>query len=201
MNTKQLGQIKQFAKSYYQKNDQFHQWGHAVLTVKYARMLARQYKKVNLNILDAACYLHDIGRVNKDDGHPEESAKLAEPFLRKIGLNEEETKAVIHAVEIHAKERIREAETIEAKLLFDSDKIQILSVYGFIRVYSFLIVMRKWDMEKALNFMWDYVQSVHKDYLQTPLAKRILDKEIKQLKKIMVSFKRGIEGRLGTSDL
>ncbi len=196
MTTRQLTEIKEFAKAYYQRNDQFHQWSHALLTVKYARMLAKQYKNVSLQILDAACYLHDIGRVNKDDGHPEESVRLARPFLKRIGLSPEEIKLIIHAVEIHAKERIKAAKTIEAKLLFDSDKIQILSVYGFIRVYSFLIVVRKWEMERALNFMWDYVQSVHKDYIQTPLAKKILDPEMKHIEKIVSSFKKGLEGKL-----
>ena len=196
MTSKQLSQIKNFAKGYYQKNDQFHQWEHAILTVKYARMLAKQFKNVNFKVLDAACYLHDIGRVNKDDGHPEESARLARPFLKRIGLSNDEIKAIIHAVEIHAKERIREAETIEAKLLFDADKLQILSVYGFIRVYSFLVAIRKWEMERSLDFMWDYVKSVHREYLQTPLAKKILDKEVKQIEKIVICFKKGLQGKL-----
>lgn len=196
MISNQLNQIKTFSKTYYQKNDQFHQWPHAILTVKYARMLAKQFKNVNLKVLDAACYLHDIGRVNKDDGHPEESARLAAPFLKKIGLTKKETKAILHAVEIHAKERIREAETIEAKLLFDADKLQILSVYGFIRVYSFLVAVRRWEMERSLDFMWHYVKSVHKDYLQTPLAKKILDSEVREVKKIVGSFRRGSKGKL-----
>lgn len=194
MTARQLNQIKNFATSYYQKNDQFHQWDHAILTVKYARMLAKQFKNVNLNVLDAACYLHDIGRVNKDDGHPEESARLAAPFLKKIELTKEEIKAILHAVEIHAKERIREAETIEAKLLFDADKLQILSVYGFIRVYSFLVAVRKWEMERSLDFMWDYVKSVHKDYLQTPMTKRILKSEVKNVERIYLSFKKRLAG-------
>lgn len=197
MTSKQLAQIKLFAKTYYQKTDPFHDWHHPLLTIKYARMLAKQYKNVNLKILDAACYLHDIGRIKKDDGHPEESARIALPFLRKVGLTKEEIKAIIHAVEIHARERIREAETIEAKLLFDADKLQILSVYGFIRVYSFLIVVRKWHMEKAINFMWDYIKSVHMEYLQTSLVKKILNREVEQVQKIVDSFKKGLEGKLG----
>lgn len=199
MTKKQLDQIKIFAKAYYQKTDQFHPWEHAVLTVKYGRLLAKPYKSVDLNILDAACYLHDIGRVIKDDGHPEESVRMAVPFLKKIGLKPEEIKAITHAVEIHAKERIMEAETIEAKLLFDSDKLQILSVYGFLRVAFFLVDQRKMKMSKAIDFMWDYVKSVHKEYIQTPLAKKILDPEIEHIEQIVNSFKIGMNGKLGIS--
>lgn len=196
MNTQQLTEIKKFARKYYLNTDPFHMWDHAELTVKYARILAKQYKNVDFKVLDAACYLHDIGRIKKDDGHPEESAKIAKPFLKKIGLNKEEIKAIIHAVEIHAKERIREAETIEAKLLFDSDKLQILSVYGFLRVCFFLVYKRRWGMEKTVEFMWDYISSVNKDYIQTPLAKKILNKEVKKIEKIVNDFRKTLKGRL-----
>lgn len=199
MTTKQLYQIKQFAKSYYQKNDQFHQWEHAILTVKYARMLANQYKNVNIKVLDAACYLHDIGRINKDEGHPEESVRLFNPFLMQIGLKDQEIAEITHAVEIHAKERIHEAKTIEAKLLFDSDKIQILSVYGFIRVTMFVVEKRKMKLDKALEFMWKYVTSVYPKYLQTPLSKKILKPEIKKIEKILIDFKKGTRGQIGNT--
>ena len=198
MTRQQLKRIRQFGKKYYLGTDQFHDWHHAELTVKYARMLAKQYQNIDLNILDTACYLHDIGRVNLDDGHPEESAKIAGPFLKKIDLKEDEIEKILHAISVHAKERIYEAKTLEAKLLFDADKLQILSVYGFLRVCFFLIYKRGWNMEKVIDFMWDYVSSVSKENIQTPLAKKILAPEIKQIEKIVKDFKKGYQGNLGT---
>lgn len=196
MTTKQLAQIRRFAKGFYQKTDPFHDWHHPVLTVKYARMLAKQYKHVDRNVLDAACYLHDIGRINKDDGHPEESARIAKPFLEKIKLNPAEADAILHTVSVHAKERIHEARNIEAKLLFDADKLQILSVYGFLRVCFFLVYKRRWKMEKVVNFMWDFVKSVYENHLQTPQAKKILTPQIKLIEEVVIQFHNGLEGKI-----
>lgn len=199
MTTKQLHQIKEFAKKYYLKmNDPYHPWDHAVLTAKYANRLAKPYKHINRRVLEAACILHDIGRINIDEGHPEESARIAKPFLEKIGLVEKEVEAITHAVEIHAKERINEARTIEAKLLFDADKLQILSVYGFLRVWMFVVDRRKMNLNKALDFMWNYVLSVYQgEYLQTPLARRIIEPEMRRIESILRDFKKGLSGKLG----
>lgn len=196
MTTKQLDQIKQFSKKFYLKNDQFHDWAHPILTTKYALMLAKNYKDADLKILEATCYLHDIGRINVDEGHPYESARLAKPFLKKIGLSAEEAESILHAVSIHAMEDIHKAKTIEAKLLFDADKIQILSVYGFIRVYSFLVVERKWKMERALDFMYDYIKKVFKNHMQTKEAIKMLTPEIKKIDQFVLDFKRGISAKL-----
>lgn len=194
MTRRQLDQIKGFAKEHYDKIEQYHDWHHAFLTVKLARMLAKQFKKVDFNILDAACYLHDIGRINKDDDHPEESARLAEPFLKKIGLTEKEVDAITHAVSVHGRERIHEAKTVEAKLLYDADKLQILSVYGFLRVSFFLVDRRKWDILKSLEFMWDFITDVRKNTLQTDLTKKVVDPEIKKIKKMLEDYKLGYKG-------
>lgn len=196
MTDLQLKKIKEFAKIGYQKTDQFHDLRHALLTVKYAKELARQYENVNFPVLICACLLHDIGRVNKDIGHPEESARIAEPFLVKIGVGKAEREEILHAISVHAKERIHEAKTIEAKLLFDADKLQILSVYGFLRVTFFLVNKRGWSINKSLKFMWDYVKSTYKDNIQTPLAKKILATEIKKIEILLKDYKRGLKGKL-----
>src|SRR5579859_1901764 len=146
MTKKQLDQIKNFSLKYYKKTDQFHDERHPRLTTIYAMELAKDYPNVNLYVLEAACYLHDIGRIRADETHPKEGVKMAKPFLKKLGISKKEAEAILHAVAVHAAEDIHKAKTIEAKLLFDADKIQILSVYGFLRVTFFLIAQRKMDM-------------------------------------------------------
>lgn len=195
MTQKQLDQVKQFSKKYYLKNDQFHDFEHPKLTTKYSLNLAKNYKNADLKVLEAACYLHDIGRVIKDEGHAYESAKIAEPYLNKIKVPESEIERIINGVYNHSVEDVQNVTSIEGKLLFDADKIQILSVYGFIRVYSFLVVQRKWQMKKALDFLWDYVQKTF-NHLQTPEAKKILKPEIKSISILMENFNRGLTASL-----
>lgn len=197
MTKQQLAQIKKFSRAYYKKTDQFHDWNHALLTAKYAFKLAEAYKDINYNILEASCYLHDIGRVIRDEGHNFASAKLAKPFLKKIGLTNEETNAILHAVSVHTLEEIDKAKTIEAKILFDADKIQILSVYGFIRVTFFVIYKRKMKLDKAVEFMWKYVKTVWENYIQTSVAKKMLEPEVKEIEKIVINFGKCKNGNLG----
>ncbi|MDE2589230.1 MAG: HD domain-containing protein, partial [Patescibacteria group bacterium] len=102
MTSKQLKQIKEFSLSYYQKTDQFHDARHPILTTTYALTLAKDYPETNLLVLEAICYLHDIGRIRADESHAYESAKIAEPFLKKIGITSEEAEVILHAVSVHA---------------------------------------------------------------------------------------------------
>ena len=196
MTKKKLQQIKEFALEFYKKTDQFHDEKHPVLTTKYAFLLAKEFKDVDYPILEAACYLHDIGRTITDEGHPYESAQLADPFLKKIGLHQKEIDEILHAVSIHAAEDILKATTIEAKLLFDADKLQILSVYGFLRVSFFLVAVRKMKMDQAIDLMWKYVNTVWKNHLQTEKAKAILEPEIAKIAFIIKDYKKGLHGKL-----
>ena len=188
MDRKQLRKIREFSKPFYKKSGKYHGWDHILAVRKHALKLARKYPKVDTSILEAACYLHDIGRSVKDKGHEGESAKLSLTFLKKIGLRKEETKEIRHAVVSHVRENVLSARTLEAKLLFDADKLEILSVYGFFRVWFWLIDERKMKMDKALEFLWGWSKEVQKDYLQTKEAKRIVKGEMKLLEQIVFRF-------------
>lgn len=193
MTSKQLSQVKSFAKKFYKNTDPFHDWHHIDLTVKYAKMLSRDYPESDPAILEAACLLHDIGRITKDEGHPEESAKLARPFLEKIKLDKEEIDIILDAVSHHTVERILDSKTIEAKLLFDADKLQILTIYGFLRVSLFLAYKRKWGGEKIVKFMWEYIKST-KEYMQTKKARKLIDQDFKLLEEVIDRFYTGFKG-------
>jgi len=195
MTEDQLKQTKQFALSFYEKADQFHNKHHAELTTKYALLLAKEYPETDLKILEAACYLHDIGRIHTDEGHAYESAKLAKPFLEKIHLSSKETENIIHTVYVHGIKDIHTAKTIEAKLLFDADKMQQLSVYGFLRMVFFTIAIQKKDMSKTIESWWNRVQEVW-NYMQTEKAKELLAPEMKKIKQIVLDFRKGLRGEL-----
>lgn len=189
MTEDQLNQIKKFSRKYYSDTDHYHNWKHILLTRYYALKLSEGNDAVDTKILEAACYLHDIGRTVKDEGHPTESAKIAEPFLVEMGLSENEIEQVIDAFAYHEVEKIDQAKTIEAKVLFDADKIQILSVAGFIGVTFFLVEKRHMPLTEAVDFLWKYAQKIQKDYLHSEKAKKIVNPEMKIIKKIVASFK------------
>lgn len=188
MTDDQLNQIKKFSQKYYSDTDHYHNWNHILLTRHYAFRLAEGNSQINKKTLEAACYLHDIGRSVKDEGHPAESAKIAQPFLKEIGLSEEEIERLLDAFSYHEVEKIDQAKTVEAEVLFDADKIQILSVAGFIGVAFFLVEKRQMPLSEAIAFLWTYSQKIRANYLHSDAAREIVDKELVAIKRIAESF-------------
>jgi len=192
MTRKQLLQIKKFAQSCCQKTGKYHDWNHVLRVQKHALNLARDFKKVNIRLLEAACYLHDIGRLKKhlkDAGHVQKSVDLSETFLMKISLSKDEIEAIKNAVFCHDIANVKSAKTIEAKILFDADKLEIASVNGFIRVCCWLVEERQMKPHEAVNFLWKNIKMAwDNDYVQTKKARAILKKEIPIIKKVVAFF-------------
>lgn len=103
-----------------------------------------QKEGANIEILIPAAYLHDIGRVILKDikGHVRKSVYLAEMLLRNLKYNEESIKQVIAAIEDHHNNDIV-PRTLEGKILYDADKLEIIGEYGITR----------WFMGAAGNLM------------------------------------------------
>ncbi len=177
MTAQQLDQIKTFAQTFYDRTGHYHAWDHIEMVRTWALRLSDQFPKINQEALEAACYLHDIGRTVKDEGHPQISADLAKPFLEQLGLDAAEIAIILEAVACHDKSQIGSAKSDEAKLLFDADKLQISSVFGFMRCAFWLVEERKMDFVDACNFLFKYVEDVNQNYLQTAKAKEIAVKE------------------------
>lgn len=188
MTQHQLDQILEFVTPFYTKTGKYHNWDHIQSVRKNAKLLQKGIALDPL-LLDAACLIHDIGRSVVDEGHPQESAKIATPFLESIQIPTKEIGIICDAVSHHALEDISQATSQEAKVLFDADKLEILSVYGFLRTICWLMEERALPLEKALDFLWKYVQEVQSGYLQTEQAKKIVSSQTKTLSKMVKSFK------------
>lgn len=190
-----LEKVRIFAQPYYKKLDQFHDKRHAELTLRYALRLAKQYPHTNIRLLTIACLLHDIGRVEGDVNHAYKSAELVKPFLKKIGLMGGEIAIIIDAIYNHNVKDIRNAKTIEAKLLFDADKIQQISVYGFLRACLYVTVLDHIDFLSAIDNRYEKVRELW-PHIQTPEAKKLLEPQIEKVAQIVNDFQEGSLGNL-----
>ena len=179
MTSRQLSQIINFSRPFYSKTGEYHGWDHVLLVRKNALNISKAYKNINTRCLEAVCYLHDIGRSVKDEGHPEESFKLCKEFLRKIGVSDNETSVIKDAVISHDLSKILKSKTLEARILFDADKIEIISVRGFLRVILFLVEERKMSLDSSVDFLWKYVNKVYKGYIFTKSAKNLIKNDVK----------------------
>ena len=95
-----------------------------------------------LDILAPAALLHDIGR-NKESRsqggicHADHGAELATPILRKLGYDDNQTAAICHCIRAHRYRSATVPESLEAKILFDADKLDSIGAIGIGRAFLF----------------------------------------------------------------
>jgi len=98
----------------------------------------------DLFIVRMAALLHDIGRAEEsragslDDIHEELSVRKARPVLDGLGVPKDEKEALLYAIATHRHRRGGEPRTLEAKCLFDADKLDSLGAVGIARSYLWL---------------------------------------------------------------
>jgi uncharacterized protein len=122
--------------------DSSHDAQHIYRVLRQAMGIAESYLEVNRDVLTAACLLHDIGRraqfENPELCHAAEGAKMAYAFLRELGWEEADCAHVRDCVATHRFRSDAPPETIEAKILFDSDKIDVTGAIGVARSLTYV---------------------------------------------------------------
>ncbi|MDE6594661.1 MAG: HD domain-containing protein [Oscillospiraceae bacterium] len=118
-------------------NDSAHDREHVYRVLYGAMDIAKSESGVDFDILTAACLLHDIGRAeqfaNPKLCHAEVGSEKAYRFLLKLGWSEERAKRVRDCVKTHRFRSDCPPESIEAKILFDSDKLDVAGAIGIAR--------------------------------------------------------------------
>ncbi len=96
---------------------------------------------VDTDILVCACLLHDIGRPEQFADptlcHAAVGAEKAELFLRERGYFPEFADRVASAIRTHRFRRAAPPESIEAKILFDADKLDACGAMGIARTFLY----------------------------------------------------------------
>ena len=117
-------------------DDSAHDCEH-VYRVLYNAMEIAQTEEVDYDILIAACLLHDIGRPDHVENpslcHAEVGSEKAYRFLLELGLGEDFARQVRHCILTHRFRKSLQPQTIEAKILFDADKLDVTGAIGIAR--------------------------------------------------------------------
>ncbi len=95
--------------------------------------IAEQEDNVDYDILLTAALLHDIGRDGQKKKHNEIGAEMAKEYLGMIDFPVEKISAVHNAILTHNNESYGKQETIEAKILYDADKLDAIGIMGISR--------------------------------------------------------------------
>lgn len=118
-------------------NDSAHDKEH-IYRVLYVALEIGQYEKnVNKDVLVAACLLHDIGRKEQFENptlcHAKVGSEKAYLFLVENGWENEEALHIKDCILTHRYRADNPPKSIEAKILFDSDKIDVTGAIGIAR--------------------------------------------------------------------
>ena len=120
--------------------DSAHDASHIYRVLNHALNLAQNYD-VNMDILVAACLLHDIGRpaqfADPRVCHAQVGSEMAYQFLKELGWPEEDCETVKHCILTHRFTDSAKPETIEAKILFDADKLDVIGALGIARTLQY----------------------------------------------------------------
>lgn len=121
--------------------DSAHDKEHIYRVLYNALEIAGAETDVDYDILIAACLLHDIGRREQLEDpslcHALVGAEKAFRFLTEQGFGEEFAQRVRHCIRTHRFRDSMKPESIEAKILFDADKLDVTGAVGIARTLQY----------------------------------------------------------------
>jgi uncharacterized protein len=114
---------------------------HSERVLTTALIIGRQMQ-ARLDILIPAALLHDIGRREESLSkgqlcHAARGAELVAPLLRELHYPEADIEAICHCIRSHRYRRGCEPATLEARILFDADKLDSIGAIGIGRAFLF----------------------------------------------------------------
>lgn len=147
IDEKQIDEAEKIAKKYFDDASVCHDWSH-VERVRGLALSIGEKEKANLQIIEVAALLHDIGRKaefackgKKTDGvkfcHAIEGAKEAKKILSDFDVDEKSVNNILHCIVSHRFRNEEIPETLEAKVLFDADKLDSIGAVGVGRTFVF----------------------------------------------------------------
>ena len=117
--------------------DSAHDREHIYRVLYTALAIAKTEEKVDYDILIAACLLHDVGRPEQFADpklcHAEVGSEKAYVFLQANGFDGKFADAVRRCILTHRFRVSRPPESLEAKILFDADKLDVTGALGIAR--------------------------------------------------------------------
>ena len=128
------------ARAWYTDSDPVHDFEHVLRVYRMAERLG-EAEGADLDIVRAAALLHDAegatpGHESRVDHH-HASAEFAAQVLAAEGWDAERIAAVQHCIRGHRYRGTETPQTLEAKILFDADKLDVLGAIGVARVIGY----------------------------------------------------------------
>lgn len=136
-----MNRVRVKAKACFENAGGCHDWTHVERVLVLCEKIGA-IESADLRILELAALLHDIGRQEEDAArgdvcHAEIGAKKAAVILKEEGFDQNTIDAVVHCVECHRYRKNKPPQSLEAKVLFDADKLDSIGAIGIARDFLF----------------------------------------------------------------
>jgi len=181
---------------------------------KLALRLARELNEpVDLDVLRAAALLHDVARAMEDEGivedHAKAGAQIAREVLERLGFPREKIEEVAYCIEVHRFRSGVKPRTLEAQILQDADRLDMLGAIGIARafmrggwanvpIYDPAIPPKeRYDGRSAtvVNHLYEKILRI-KDTLNTEPARRIAEGRHRFVEEFIERLLKEWEGEL-----
>lgn len=117
--------------------DSAHDKEHIYRVLYMALEIAKYEQEVDMDVLIPACLLHDIGRAEQFENpqlcHAKVGSEKAYQYLINIGFSKEKAAHIKECISTHRFRSDNPAQSMEAKILFDSDKLDVTGTIGIAR--------------------------------------------------------------------
>ncbi|MEN6474328.1 MAG: HD domain-containing protein [Syntrophaceae bacterium] len=136
-----IAAVKDYCRDVFSVSKLSHNWDHTERVFNLCMHIGA-IEGADLQILALAAYLHDIGRSHQDRSkgeicHAEEGARMAREILASYAIDPAKKDNIIHCVLTHRYRNSHVPQSLEAKVLFDADKLDAIGAVGIARAYLF----------------------------------------------------------------
>jgi len=136
-----LEKLQRISKQYCLQEGGSHGPDHSDRVFQMAMAIGRAMD-ARLDILAPAALLHDIGRNQESRSrggvcHADTGAEMAKPILRELGYDNSDNDAICHCIRAHRFRSATRPESLEARILFDADKLDSIGAIGIGRAFLF----------------------------------------------------------------
>ena len=186
--------LRQLADPYHDGMGGCHGPDHTERVHKTALHLGR-LMEARLDVLSASALLHDIGRryETREQGkicHAEKGAELARDILQKLNFPPSFIDEVAHCIESHRYRGDKIPRTLEAKILYDADKLDSIGAVGIGRAFLFagqtgaklhndsdidILACKSYSREDTAYREFKFKMSKIKDRMLTPEGRRLAE--------------------------
>jgi uncharacterized protein len=126
------------ARGYYEAADPAHDFEHVLRVLRLAERIAAT-EGADVTVVRAAALLHDIGRAEEiatGADHAAVAAERARPILAAAGYSPAQVAAAAQAIAAHRFRQGTPPATLEARVLYDADKLDAIGAIGVARAYA-----------------------------------------------------------------